>query len=83
MSEQINGWLTQGGTLAGGVAALVQGGLLGGILLVIVVLAIAVKTAGPELREWVLLFGGGKESNKVDAIENPPASVDDDLPDAA
>jgi hypothetical protein len=73
MSEQINGWLAQGGggTLAG-VAALVHGGLLGGVALLVVVLAVAVKMAGPELREWVTMIWARKDGKRAELPQNDP-----------
>lgn len=83
MPEQINGWLASGGTAVTGAVALAQGGLFGGVTLLIVGAAVSIRTAGPELREWRLLGRTLKAADKeADAIE-PSAAGTEDMSDAA
>lgn len=66
MSDQINGWLAQGGAALTGLAALAHGGVLGGIALLLLVLALAV---GPELRQWVRMLWDRKDAKVAATAE--------------
>lgn len=82
MHEQVTGWLANnGGGIAGGVAALMHGGLLGGLALLVIVFTFAIQKAGPELRQWVAMVWEREDAKKAELVHSPAA--DADMPDAA
>lgn len=76
MPEPLNGWLAQSGGALAAIAALMHGGFLGGLAVLVVMVAISVKTAGPELREWVTMMWARKDAKNAKPIDNPVADAD-------
>ncbi len=84
MPEQINAVVALAGTAGTSVAAFLHGGVLGGVALVVIVIASAIKVAGPELRAWVTMWWARNDAKNAKSTQPVTDAADrDEMPGAA